>query len=129
MLAGEVGKLIARQPDNSRPLNGLPVRGETSWISFTFCTKCDRQIPIRQFGFAGMDLDACVCGQPLRATPIGMRSVIPADDLREVADVSLADLRLPQGAAVGFSADEDQFWFFVGKPPQLQAERQKQTVI
>lgn len=136
MLVKELGSTGSRPPsgasrDNRRQrsrkvpsiFRGLQLRGETPWISFTLCTGCNRRVPVRQFGFAGMALDACQCGERLVASPVGVRSALPPEDLSEVADVPLSDLRLPPGAAIGLSAGEEQWWFFVGEPPPLNAER------
>jgi hypothetical protein len=119
-LAMLAGKLERRQS-----LDGLQVGGELPWISFSLCTKCGRKIPIRRFGHAGMELGDCLCGETLRATPMGVRSVIPADDLAEVADVSLEELRLPEGAAIGVgdaTGEDVPTWFFIGPPPELRAK-------
>lgn len=117
---------LAETMERRHPLSELQVRGELPWISFSFCTKCDRKVPIRRFGHAGMELGGCSCGETLRATPLGVRSVVPNDDLEAVAGVSLEELRLPQGAAIGMEAATGEgvpTWFFIGPSPELRAEQ------
>jgi molybdopterin/thiamine biosynthesis adenylyltransferase len=118
--------VLAGTMERQRSLDGLRVRGELSWVSFSLCTKCDRKVPVRQFGQAGMALGECSCGETLRATPLGVRSVIPKDDLNAVADLPLAELRLPLGAAIGMedaTGAGAPTWFFIGPPPELRAEQ------
>lgn len=93
------------------------IQGELPWISFTICPKCERRPnPVRRFGRAGESLGHCVCGEPLVASPIGVRSMIPSEDVRCSRDLALSKLGLPSGSAVGISTNDHWTYYFVGKP-------------
>jgi hypothetical protein len=97
--------------------SSLQVRGESPYVSFTFCSHCGREVPVRRFARAGDVVGRCDCGQPLRAIPLGVRSVIPSSDLPKCLGLPLSDLGVQPGGAVGIAGNEQSTYFFVGQPP------------
>lgn len=103
------------------------IQGELPWLSFTVCPHCNRNsIPVRRFGRPGQTLNHCKCGQPLVASPIGTRSVLPSDDFQHCRDLPLSHLGLEPGAAVGISVDDQWTCFFVGTPELITVSRPSQ---
>jgi len=99
----------------------LQIRGELPFASFTFCRRCDAQVPVRRFARLGQPVGRCACGEPLAVIPIGTRSVVPPDDVRHCLGLPLNELGIPPGGAVGIASDAEWSYFFVGKPPILDA--------
>ena len=54
----------------------------------------------------------CSCGETLLATPAGVRSTLPPEDLKACLNVPLHDLGLPAGAAVALSTGGEWTYFF-----------------
>jgi molybdopterin/thiamine biosynthesis adenylyltransferase len=103
--------------DQSLPGPTPHVQGELPWVSFTVCPNCDRYpIPVRRFGRPGETLGRCRCGEPLVACPIGIRSVVPWEDLRHCRDLPLSQLGFQAGFAIGVSVHDQWTYFFVGDP-------------
>ena len=50
------------------------------------------------------------------ASPIGIRSVLPSEDLRHCRGLPLSQLGLEPGAAVGVSQADQWTYYFVGAP-------------
>jgi len=94
------------------------VRGELPWVSTVACPRCDRRQSVRRFGHAGDVVGTCPCGAALAASPMGLRSVIPLDDLAACRDVPLSLLGVLPGTAVGFSTGERWTYCFVGRPTE-----------
>jgi hypothetical protein len=93
------------------------VQGELPWVSFTVCPSCESSsIPVRRFGRPGETLGRCACGEPLVASPIGIRSVLPSEDFRLCRDLPLSQLGLRSGQAIGVLADDHWTYYFVGDP-------------
>ena len=93
----------------------LQVRGELPWVSFTLCSACGGRESVLRFGRPGMELGRrCRCGALLTATPLGMRCVLPGDDVESCRDRSLEDLGLSAGGAIGVSRGDDWAYCFVG---------------
>jgi hypothetical protein len=93
------------------------IQGELPWVSFTVCPNCESyMIPVRRFGRPGETLGRCTCGEPLVASPVGIRSVLPSEDLRRCRGLPLSQLGLEPGAAVGISQADQWTYYFVGDP-------------
>jgi hypothetical protein len=92
----------------------LRVRGEMPWVSVTICTLCGRTTPCRLFGRVGDVVGECDCGATLTASPLGLRSVVPHDDLATCRDTPLSQLGVAPGTALGFSEGEHWTYAFVG---------------
>jgi hypothetical protein len=92
----------------------LQVRAEMPWIGFALCAACGRQQSVRRFARLGESLGRHACGGELPAGPLGMRSVLPAADLRAVWEQPLEELGLADGGAIGISTGEAWTWFFLG---------------
>jgi molybdopterin/thiamine biosynthesis adenylyltransferase len=103
--------MLADGPD------GLLVRGELPWISFSLCPGCGKLAPIRRFGRPGSTLEPCSCGEDRTATPVGVRSILPREDLNACLDVPLHDLGVPPGAAVALSRGDEWTYFFTPFQP------------
>lgn len=102
-------------PERAGEASVLQVRGELPFASFTFCGACQRRVPVRRFARAGAPLGDCRCGAPLTALPQGLRSVVPQEDLRRCREVSLAELGVGPGEAIGMSWAEEWTYFFIGE--------------
>jgi molybdopterin/thiamine biosynthesis adenylyltransferase len=90
----------------------LQVRGEVPWVSFGLCGQCGRQRQVRRFARFGSIVAACDCGGHVTAGPLGARTIMPAADLRACWDLSLAEIGVEAGAAVGMAEEDDWTWFF-----------------
>jgi hypothetical protein len=91
----------------------LQVRGEKPWCSFTICSACGSQVLIRRFAAYGTTLGSCSCGQNLEPVPVGMRSVLPQDDVWACRDKPLSALGLQPGSALGAGRGGDWTYFFL----------------
>jgi molybdopterin/thiamine biosynthesis adenylyltransferase len=99
------------------PAGQTQVQGELPWVSFTVCPGCgSSRVPIRRFGRPGETFGTCRCGEALVASPLGVRSFVPAEDLRHCADLPLSQLGLEPGSAVVTSGDDQWTCLFVGDP-------------
>lgn len=99
----------------------LQVRGETPWFGFALCAACGRRQGVRRFARLGENLGRCACGGELPAGPLGMRSVMPAADLRAAWEQPLDDLGLADGDALGISPAETWTWFVVRSGAQVES--------
>lgn len=95
------------------------VRGELPWISLAVCPLCTRRTPCRLFGRAGDVVGECDCGATLTASPLGLRTVVPHDDLEVCRDTPLSQLGVAPGTALGFSQGENWTYAFVGDSAEL----------
>lgn len=105
--------MLAKEP------RGLLVKGEQPWISFSLCPGCGRLVPVRRFGLPGSALESCSCGETLVASPVGVRSTLPQEDLKSCFDVPLQALGLPPGGAVALSTGDEWTYFFTQDQPDL----------
>ena len=105
----------------------LQVRSELPWASFSVCQGCQNHtVPVRCFIRPGSLVGKCRCGEPLVVSPIGVRSILPPEDLLRCRDLPLSRLGLGPGCAVGISVGEEWTYFFVGSP-ELPARSIAQT--
>lgn len=93
----------------------IRVRAELPWVTNAVCPACDRRSPVRLFGRAGDVVGQCACGGKLTASQLGLRSVVPQDDLAACGDVPLSQLGVTPGTAVGISMGESWTYCFVGQ--------------
>ena len=96
------------------------VRSEIPWISFTFCGSCGRKASVRQFARVGSAVGRCECGAALTTLPQGMRSVIPADDLKSCWDKPIASLGIESGEAIGMLREDKWVYFFASECSEKQ---------
>jgi molybdopterin/thiamine biosynthesis adenylyltransferase len=89
------------------------VRGEIAWCSFTTCAGCGERVPVRRFARPGTGVGNCRCGRGLKAGPLGLCSTLPGADLAACSDMPLSLLGLPDGAALGVSADGEDWTYFL----------------
>jgi molybdopterin/thiamine biosynthesis adenylyltransferase len=108
---------LAARLGADRERDHLQVRGELPWISGAVCAACGREHRTYQFARLGAEVGRCGCGQALAAAPLGMRSVIPAADLRACWDRPLSALGLGPGAALGLSTNEEWTYFLLAGDP------------
>ena len=106
-------------PGESAPVQ---VRGERCWSSFTRCSGCGQIVPVRRFAAAGDELARCRCGRQLLASPLGISSVLPQEDLCHCLDIPLSELGIVPGGAIGIAQGHDPWCFFIcGSPPPLES--------
>jgi hypothetical protein len=106
-------------PGESAPVQ---VRGEGCWSSFTRCAGCGQVVPVRRFAAAGDELATCHCGRQLLASPLGISSVLPQEDLRGCLDTSLSELGIVPGGAIGIAQGYEPWSYFIcGDPPPLES--------
>jgi hypothetical protein len=103
------------------------VRGEIPWISFTFCGSCGRRTSVRRFARAGSAVGRCECDAALTTVPQGMRSVIPADDLKSCWDTPIASLGIESGEAIGILREDQWVYFFTSECNEKQDHREAQS--
>jgi hypothetical protein len=87
------------------------VRGEMPWITTSVCGACGQVSPTRCFARLGWEVGRCQCKGPLIAGQLGVRSVIPPDDLQACWDRPLSALGVMPGGAVGLALEDDWTWF------------------
>jgi len=104
----------------------LQIRGEMPFVSFTFCRRCNAQVPVRRFARLGQPVGRCACGEPLAVIPVGTRSVVPLDDARHCLGLPLSALGISPDGAIGIASDGEWSYFFVGQPPMLRTLLQRQ---
>lgn len=102
----------------------VQVRGEVSWVGSASCAGCGQVSAARRFAWPGTEIGRCPCGQPLLASPPGLASVMPSDDLRSCLDRPLAALGLGPGSAVGLSENGKDWTYFLlaGDPTAPESE-------
>jgi len=94
------------------------IRGELPWISFAFCSVCTRRLAIRRFSRLGEQVGTC-CGQPVIASPMGARDLVPRTDRAECRDAPLSQLGVSPGFALTVLCEDRATYVFVGTPPRL----------
>jgi hypothetical protein len=99
-------------------LDRVQIHGERAWMSFALCGGCLRKVPVRRFAAAGEALGDCRCAEPLVASPIGARHVLPPADLQAVWEMPLSALSVRPGEAIGVSVldPDENTYLFVGEP-------------
>jgi hypothetical protein len=95
----------------------LQFRSELPWISFAPCSSCRRITPIRRFGRPGSMVGQCACGAVLAASPMGLRSIMPKEDLHACLEKPLSELGVTPGRSVAIRNGANWFYFFTNDTP------------
>jgi hypothetical protein len=95
----------------------LQFRSELPWISFAPCSSCRRITPIRRFGRPGSLVGQCACGAVLAASPMGLRSIMPKEDLHACLEKPLSELGVTPGRSVAIRNGANWFYFFTNDTP------------
>lgn len=104
--------LLARRA--GMPLRGLQVRTEVPWVRFARCSACGRRVPRRCFARPGAEAGRCRCGAVMTASPVGMCSVIPSEDVLACQDTPLDSLGVVD--AVGLNSGDGWSYCFFPTP-------------
>lgn len=121
-------RMLVKQLGLGNALETQLIKSELDWIRFTFCSACRRRVDVCRFGRLDESLGVCVCGEPLKAVPQGVRSIVPPEDLDWVGDKPLAEIGLDGGHAIGIQQGESWHYVFPrcneDEPNWLKGDRQ-----